>query len=301
MEITLGPVLYDWPRERLLSFYEEVLDMAVDTVYLGEVVCAKRTGLSVSDIESIGRRFEEAGKKIFLSTPAVVSNEKELDYIRALAALPFDIEANDISAIAISGEKVKGAGPHITTYNAEDINYLKGLGIERLTFPVELPRDSVVFNIKETGLFGEIFAHGRVPLAFSWRCYTSRIHGRTKDECAHDCLKYPEGLLLRNVDDIPVFTINGTSILSADTYTLVGSMEDLAEIGVKAVRISPDPENTGDVVKIFRDRINGKLDAKEGINAIKELTGGGLCNGWYAGSAGKDFKDIIGEAEALVI
>ena len=235
MEITLGPVLYDWPRDRLFSFYEEVLEMEVDTVYLGEVVCAKRVGLSVADIGSLAARLEEAGKKVFLSTPAVVSNEEELDYIRALTALGFDIEANDVSAIAIAGKRARAAGPHITTYNAEDVNYLKRLGMERVIFPVELSRGSVAHNIKETGVYGEVFAHGRVPLAFSWRCYTSRLHGRSKDECAHDCLKYPEGLLLRNLDEKPVFTINGTSILSADVYTLVGFVEDLSGIGVKAL------------------------------------------------------------------
>jgi hypothetical protein len=34
MKLALGPVLYYWPRETLLSFYEQVADWPVDIVYL---------------------------------------------------------------------------------------------------------------------------------------------------------------------------------------------------------------------------------------------------------------------------
>ena len=43
MNLTLGPVLFNWPVGRWVDFYARVADEApVDRVCLGEVVCSKR-------------------------------------------------------------------------------------------------------------------------------------------------------------------------------------------------------------------------------------------------------------------
>jgi hypothetical protein len=42
LALTVGPLLYYWPRETLLHFYAEVAESAADSVVLGEVVCARR-------------------------------------------------------------------------------------------------------------------------------------------------------------------------------------------------------------------------------------------------------------------
>ena len=101
MELTLGPVLFDWKKEELFRFYDEVADMPVDRIYLGEVVCAKKKGLSVKELEGVGKKLERAGKEIVISSLAVVSNEEELKLVRDIAALPFTVEANDMSVFNI--------------------------------------------------------------------------------------------------------------------------------------------------------------------------------------------------------
>ncbi|MEK7828758.1 MAG: U32 family peptidase, partial [Deltaproteobacteria bacterium] len=183
MELTIGPVLFDWKKEELLRFYDEVADMPVDRVYLGEVVCVKKKGLSVKDLEEVGKKLEKAGKEVIVSTLAVVSNEDELKLVRDIANLPFAVEANDMSVFgilnpqsAIRNPQSIIAGPHITTYNAPSIEFLQGLGVKRIVFPVELSRDSIRHCVQNTGIYSEVFAHGNVPLAFSWRCYTSRAY-----------------------------------------------------------------------------------------------------------------------------
>ncbi len=43
-ELTLGPILFHWPAEQKLDFYARIADEApIDTVYLGEVICSKRS------------------------------------------------------------------------------------------------------------------------------------------------------------------------------------------------------------------------------------------------------------------
>ena len=42
-QLTLGPVLFNWPVATWRDFYLEIADEApVTTVFLGEVVCSKR-------------------------------------------------------------------------------------------------------------------------------------------------------------------------------------------------------------------------------------------------------------------
>ena len=233
MEITLGPVLYDWSKDRLIEFYKEAVALDVDTVYIGEVVCIKRRGLSPEEIGEIAGRLAKAGKKVYLSTPAVVSTEEELKLVRRLSESGLPMEANDASGLAVAEGKglPVAAGPHITTYNRSDMEFLKGVGVERVIFPVELSREAIAYNTKNTDLTTEVFAHGKVPLAFSWRCYTARSFGHTKENCKYECRRFPEGMEIKDLDKNPLFTINGTSILSADTYTLIDRVEELTRDG----------------------------------------------------------------------
>ncbi|MBI3397931.1 MAG: U32 family peptidase [Deltaproteobacteria bacterium] len=303
MELTLGPVLFDWKKEEFFRFYDEVADMPVDRVYLGEVVCAKKKELTVKEIEDIGKKLEKGGKEVVVSSLAVVSNEEELKLVRDIAQLPFPIEANDMSVFNIlnpltsilspkgrgKGEGEVIAGPHITTYNVPSIEFLKSVGVKRVVFPVELSRNSVSYCIQNTGIDAEVFGHGKVPLAFSWRCYTSRAYGLHKSNCQYHCKQHPDGMLLKTIDGEPTFTINGTSVLSALTYTLVEAIEDLQAIGVNAVRISPQYQHTKKIVDVFKKRLNGIIGPDEGMSLLQETSPQGFCNGWYFGKAGKDY------------
>lgn len=307
MELTLGPVLFEWGRDALLRFYEEVAEMPVDRVYLGEVVCVKKNGLGLKDLEEVGRALEAAGKKVAVSTLAVVSNDEELGFTRDLLSLPFTIEANDVSvfemaeeitkAVAGGQEKTLFAGPHIKTYNPDSVEFLRSIGIKRITFPVELSGKSVRHNIEATGMEGmeaEVFAHGKVPLAFSWRCYTERAYGLTKDECRRHCAEYPEGMELKSLNGEKgkkgedVFAVNGTSVLSARPVSLIEQTEELQEMGVTALRISPGVKHTALVSELFKKRIDRSIGAEEAMDKLRATTGLEYVNGFYHGRAGKD-------------
>jgi len=293
MELTLGPVLFEWKRGEVMDFYRSVADTDVDRVYVGEVVCSKKLGLGHDDIGRITELLEGSGKAVTLSTLAIVSNDEEIEYTRRICGLHGSIEANDVSVLNMLDPRDVEvfAGPHITAYNAPSVEFLRDVGVERVTFPVELGREALGHVIAETAVTGEVFVHGRVPLAFSWRCYASRAYGRSKAGCAHDCARFPDGMELKTFEETSLFAINGTSILSADTYSLVEYVEDLRELGAGAIRISPSYTETAEVVDIFRKRIDGVMGPEEGAAAVRRLahSRGRLCNGWYLGRAGRDY------------
>jgi collagenase-like PrtC family protease len=99
-------------------------------------------------------------------------------------------------------------------------------------------------------------------------------------------------MLLRTVDREPLFTVNGTSILSARTYTLMEFVEDLGEIGAAALRISPQYKDTAKVVDVWRRRLDGIVGGEEGLKELEETSPLGFCNGWYLGKAGKESIEV---------
>lgn len=299
MEITLGPVLFDWSKDAFFEFYDSVCDMDVDRVYIGEVICVKKKGLKIKDIDKISAKLESAGKKVVLSTLGIMSNEKELALARAVVGRDYTIEANDMGVFnMIDGlpdggtKKDVTAGPLIINYNKETISVMSDMGVSRVVFPVELKKESIVHNMEavtDNKMTYEIFAHGKAPLAFSWKCYTLKSHGLIRGQCENQCAMDPDGMELKSLDGTPTFTINGTSILSAFTYSLVEFVEDIKQIGINALRISPHYQHTGKIVDVYRRRIDGKIDGAEGVAELKDTSPQGFCNGYYVGGAGKDY------------
>src|SRR3546814_3250677 len=61
----------------------------------------------------------------------------------------------------------------------------------------------------------EVFAYGRMPLAFSARCFTARHRNIPKDNCQYVCMDHPDGLLLQTRESQPFLVLNGIQTQSA--------------------------------------------------------------------------------------
>ncbi|MFP4684109.1 MAG: U32 family peptidase, partial [Ectothiorhodospira sp.] len=258
MKLSLGPIQYYWPRERVMDFYREMEQAPVDIVYLGETVCSKRRELRPADWLELGDRLAAAGKTVILSTLALMEAESERLALEGLARNGrFLLEANDATALGACAGQPFVAGPHINTYNAATLAELVDLGAVRWVMPVELSRQVLLamHAARPAGLETEVLAFGRLPLAFSARCFTARARNVPKDACELACIEHPGGLPMATQDGETFLTINGIQLQSADPANLIGSLPELMDMGVEVARVSPEPEGTLEVVQAFRDCI----------------------------------------------
>jgi collagenase-like PrtC family protease len=295
MKLALGPVLYYWPRQELLSFYDAVALSPVDTVYLGEVVCSRRHELRLADWMEIARMLAAAGKEVVLSTQALIESESDLKTTRRITGNgDFLVEANDMGAVSLlAGNAPFVAGMHLNIYNAETLALLIELGARRWVPPVEMPRTMLEALLHERpAVECEVFAYGRMPLAFSARCFTARRYNLQKDGCEFRCLDHPEGLLLKTRDGHPFLALNGIQTQSAAVSNLLAHLPELEQAGASAVRISPQAQHTLDIVALYREAIDDMSRLDDVARRVRALASQGSCDGFWRGRPGMEAPGV---------
>lgn len=292
MKLALGPLLYYWPRAKVLRFYEEVGGSEADIVYLGEIVCSRRHEVAFDDWLAIGAELAAADKEVVLSAQALTESEGDLKIMRrAVGNGRFRIEANDWGAARLlSGAEGWVAGPHLNVYNPHTLALVASLGATRWVAPLEATRELVagMCAARPLGVEAEVFAHGRMPLAFSARCFTARRFNRQKEDCGYACIDYPDGMALDTREGRPFLSANGIQTQSAGVYCLVEDMQGVAEAGVGILRVSPQSQGTPQVLQLLRETQDGKLGAAEARKALAEVSPGALWNGFWHGRPGME-------------
>ncbi len=290
--LAMGPILYNWPVDAWRDFYFRLADeTAVDTVYLGEVVCAKRAPLFAPVVEAVADRLTRAGKQVVRATLAQVATTVDRQLIAA-ATEPGGpmIEVNDTSALYHLGGRPFIAGPFLNVYNEGALAFLAEQGAAHVVLPAELPAASIAAMGRHADRLGvalEVQVYGRIPLAISARCYHARAHGRMKDNCRFVCDGDPDGMVLKTLDDRPFLIVNGIQTLSHACLNLVHELDDLAAAGVTTFRLSPQSCDMVAVAAVFRAVADGLLDAAEADDRLARIwPDAPFANGFYHQSEG---------------
>lgn len=281
MKLSLGPLQYYWSRRQTLDFYESAAAMPVDIVYLGETVCSRRHELRLDDYFDVAARLADAGKEVVLSTLTLIESESDLKALRRIVENgKFSVEANEMGAVRLLAEKKIPfvAGPTLNVFNSHTLSLLADMGATRWVMPPEGTREQLagVHQGKPAAVATEVFVHGRVPLAYSARCFTARRYNLQKDTCEFKCIDFPDGMMARTREGQEFLCINGIQTQSAKTYNLLAELPELAADGVEVLRISPQSEGTAEVVAAFRKRLSGEA----------ATLAGDFCNGFWHGRPG---------------
>jgi collagenase-like PrtC family protease len=286
--LSIGPVLYYWPRNELLQFYADVAESRAGTVVLGEVVCSRRHEMKTSDWLALARDLRAAGKEVVLATQALIESEADLRMLRRVAEQgELLVEAGDASALGVLTEmRVPfSLGPHINVYSPQSLHEYVRLGASRWVAPVELWL--ATNGGKRGGVPTEVFAYGRMPLAFSARCFTARHHRLSKDQCEFRCRDDAAGLLLSTSEGQPFLVLNGIQTQSAAQQCLITERAHLQAAGVTRLRLSPMSRHFNGVIDAFDQVMNHGGDAAQAWRELDAASlSGGLVNGFAHGQPG---------------
>lgn len=288
LKIALGPCQYFWPRQQTEAFYAELADAPVDIVYLGESVCPKRRELRPEDWIALGRELAAEGKEVVLSTLTLLEARSEIGMVRRLCENgEFRVEANDVAAVQMLRERGLPfvGGAFLNIYNPHSLELYRRQGMFRWVMPLEMGRDELAAILAESAsgdLETEVFAYGRMPLAFSARCYTARYHDLPKDQCGLRCIADPEGIPVQTRDGELFLNINGIQTQSGRVANLLPAWRDIAATGADVIRISPRPGGTAARVRALAAEMQGEPGALAALGERGEED----CNGYWFAEAG---------------
>ncbi|QKJ66146.1 U32 family peptidase [Deefgea piscis] len=295
MQLTLGPLLYYWSRQATLDFYAAAADWNVSTIYLGEVVCARRHELRTSDWLALGQQLCQAGKTVVYSSQALLESGSDLSSLRRFAKEGGLLEANDLGAVKIARDLAIPyiAGPHLNIYNGATLDWHQAAGAIRWLPSLEASRAAIVATLAEAKLpiETEIFAHGRLPLAFSARCFTARHYDLSKDACEFKCIEHADGQLLKTREGQDFLRLNGIQTQSAACHALIHDLASVTNVGASHLRISPQAQFTAEIVAAYAAALANPATAPE--LDWQRINPEGLVNGYWHGQAGICMKETV--------
>jgi len=290
--LSLGPLLYYWSLDDVFEFYESIAKSNIDIVYLGETVCSKRRLCKPETWLKLAAMLQEAGKEVVLSTLTLLEANSELSSLRKRCNNDsFMVEANDMTAVQLmAGKKPFVTGPAVNIYNARTLEVLASSGLKRWTLQVELSKETLssMHQSRRNGVETEVFVFGRLPLAYSARCFTARAHNLPKDDCQFRCLDYPDGLMLKTREDESFLVLNGIQTQSAKTQNLISDIDDFIDLEIDVLRISPQSKNTVQVIDIFDQCLRREIDSVAAEKLLQQYIMSGECDGYWHGQAGMD-------------
>lgn len=161
--------------------------------------------------------------------------------------------------------------------------------MKRWVMPVEHSKEVLDSFDIPVDIETEVFAWGRLPLAYSARCYTARTHNTPKDDCGLRCLDYPDGLTLHTREDDAFLVLNGIQTQSAAHQNLIHDLHPRVDV----YRISPQAQQSETIIQLFHDCLQGSVEPGTANKKLEKLAPNGVANGYWHGKPGMIATDSL--------
>ncbi|MBZ4683830.1 MAG: family peptidase [Fusobacteriaceae bacterium] len=242
-------------RRRAKNFTFEELRMAIDYAHLRGVKIYLTLNTIMKDVE-IENLYENIKKVYEYGVDAIIIQDFGL--LRFIRENFKEIELH--------------ASTQMTISNADEINYLKKIGISRVVPARELDYESIKKIREKTDIELEIFVSGALCISYSGNCYMSSfIGGRSGNRgmCAQPCRKeynYKEN--------------KGYILSPKDQLFGIDEIKKLKEIGIDSIKIEgrmKSEEYVYEVVSYYRNLIDN-LNKESNVEKIFNR---GYSNGYF--------------------
>ena len=303
IRLSLGPIQFFWQKETLLEFYVSMLDAPVDTIYLGEVVCSRRQKMRFADWYGLAENLADSGKEIILSSQVLLESETDLRRLRKITGQDrFKVEANDMGAVRLARQHDIPfvAGASLNIYNETTLGVFRELGAFRWVPPTELSHDKLATILAATeGIETEVFGWGRMPLAYSSRCFTARHYNLNKDHCEFRCLDHEHGITMNTREQKPFLTINGIQTMSYGSQCLLPHHHEMQQIGIDIMRLSPQLSHMPRIIALHRQVLDGQVTLADALAELETLSIGTPVDGYWYGHAGIESVRMPDESASI--
>lgn len=245
------------------------VENGADAVYLaGQHFGARKFAKNFTDDElRSGIDYAHVrGVKVFLTVNTLVFNEEFHDLLPFLAiAREAGVDAvivQDLGVMRVLREAFPDMPLHISTqatvHNAKGVEWLEGLGAERVILAREMTLRDIAQMKERTGAELETFVHGALCYCYSGQCLMSSLIGErsgNRGACAYTCrLPYDmtqQGEVMPEVEQ--------KHVLSSKDLNQIESLPRLIEAGVTSFKIEgrmKRPEYVAVVTRAYRNAID---------------------------------------------
>ena len=184
----------------------------------------------------------QMGVKIYITANTIIKDEEIgdfLNYIDFLYEIGVDaVILQDLGMIDIISKRIPDlelhASTQMTASTAQDVLFLKELGVSRVVLSRELSYDEISAIKAETKVEVEAFVHGALCVSYSGKCLFSSMNGMrsgNRGMCAQPCREPYKA----TVENKPL--LDKEYVFSTKDLNTLDILEDLIDAGIDSLKI----------------------------------------------------------------
>lgn len=259
------------------------LQNGADAIYLGMEKFSARaeaTNFTHEQLLNFVGYAHHLGKKVYATVNTLIKEDEISDLVKTLSILDSaNIDAiivQDLGVVHIAKTYFPNLRIHASTqmaiHNKEGAEFLRDLGISRVTLARELTLEEISEIASIDNLETEVFLHGALCYSYSGLCLfsshrTSRSANRGR--CAYPCR---DMFTLKTKEE----SLNAHAFSLKD-LSLAEHLEDLINTGVDSLKIEgrkKSPLYVSSVVELYKDLLKNGVNSKnykDNLNKLKTV------------------------------